>query len=208
MFSHVQRQPLAFFTRAQTGSLVSRLNRDVVGAQQAITGTCSSGRRNILTLALVLVAMFYLSWQITLIALVLIPLFIFPAGLIGRRLQRLTRERMQLNAEMGSTDDRAVQRGRGDARQAVRAARTRKRTCSRTGRAEVRDIGVVPRCTARSSSSSLTLLASLVTAVVYGLGGTWSSEGTLQDRHLVALAALLAGSTARSPRCPTCRSTS
>ncbi len=103
VFDHVQRQPIAFFTRAQTGSLVSRLDGDVVGAQQAITSTLSGVLSNLLSLVVILIALFYLSWQVTVIALVMIPLFILPARLVGRRLQRLTRESMQLDAEMGST---------------------------------------------------------------------------------------------------------
>src|SRR3984957_17619969 len=103
VFAHVQRQPIAFFTRAQTGSLVSRLNSDVIGAQQAITSTMSSVVSNILTVGAILVTMFLLSWQISLIALVLITLFLLPARRVGRRLQRLTRESMQLDAAMGST---------------------------------------------------------------------------------------------------------
>lgn len=103
VFTHVQRQPIAFFTRTQTGSLVSRLNSDVIGAQQAITSTLASVVANVLSLVVVLVAMMLLSWQVTLVALVLIPLFIFPARIVGRRLQRLTRESMQLDAAMGST---------------------------------------------------------------------------------------------------------
>src|ERR1700683_3916948 len=103
VFSHVQQQPIAFFTRAQTGSLVSRLNSDVIGAQQAITSTMSSVVSNILTVGAILVTMFLLSWQMSLIALVLIPIFLPPARRVGRRLQRLTRESMQLDAAMGST---------------------------------------------------------------------------------------------------------
>ena len=103
VFGHVQSQPIAFFTRAQTGSLVSRLNSDVIGAQQALTSTLSSVVANVLSLALVLIVMVSLSWQVTLVALVLIPLFIVPARIVGRRLQRLTRESMQLDAAMGST---------------------------------------------------------------------------------------------------------
>ena len=102
VFSHVQQQPIAFFTRAQTGALVSRLNTDVIGAQQAITVTLSSLVGNILSLAVILITMFYLSWQVSLIALVLIPLFLLPARVIGRKLQRLTREGMQLDAAMGT----------------------------------------------------------------------------------------------------------
>ena len=103
VFGHVQRQPIAFFTRAQTGSLVSRLNSDVIGAQQAITSTLSSVVANALTLILVLVVMFQLSWLVTVVALVLLPVFVIPARLVGRRLQRYTRESMQLDAELGST---------------------------------------------------------------------------------------------------------
>src|SRR6202044_616664 len=102
VFDHVQRQPIAFFTRAQTGSLVSRLDGDVVGAQQAIVGTLSNVLSNALSPIVILVALFYLSWQVTLISLVLIPLFIFPVRRLGRRLQRLSREALPLNAEMGS----------------------------------------------------------------------------------------------------------
>ncbi|MBO0825749.1 MAG: ABC transporter ATP-binding protein, partial [Actinobacteria bacterium] len=103
VFGHVQRQPIAFFTRAQTGSLVSRLNSDVIGAQQALTSTLSSVVSSVLQLALVLAAMFFYSWQVTLVVLVLIPVFLYPARRVGRRLQRLTRESMQLDAQLGST---------------------------------------------------------------------------------------------------------
>src|SRR5712691_3841280 len=102
VFARVQEQPLVFFTRSQTGSLVSRLNTDVIGAQQAITTLLSQTVDTILTLVLVLVAMFYLSWQLSVVALVMVPLFIYPGKVIGHRLQRLARESMQLNAEMGS----------------------------------------------------------------------------------------------------------
>src|SRR5215510_10818822 len=103
VFRHVQRQPIAFFTRTQTGSLVSRLNSDVIGAQQALTSTLSSVVANVLQLVLVLGAMFFYSWLVTVVALVLIPVFLYPARRVGRRLQRLTRESMQLDAQMGST---------------------------------------------------------------------------------------------------------
>src|ERR1700733_3888724 len=103
VFGHVQRQPIAFFPRAQTGSLVSRLNSDVIGAQQALTSTLSSVVSSVLQLVLVMIAMFVLSWQVTVVALVLIPIFLYPARRVGRRLQRLTRESMQLDAALGST---------------------------------------------------------------------------------------------------------
>src|SRR5690606_685851 len=99
---HVQRMPVAFFMRAQTGSLTSRLNTDVIGAQRALTTTLQSVVSNVISLALVLGAMFWLSWQVTVIALVLLPIFIVPAKWVGGRLQRISREQMQLDAEMSS----------------------------------------------------------------------------------------------------------
>ena len=102
VFTHVQQQPLAFFTRSQTGSLVSRLNRDVVEAQMAVTVLLTQTLSVILTLGLVLTAIFSLSWQIALLALVLMPFFVAPTKLVGRRVQRLAREAMQLDAELGS----------------------------------------------------------------------------------------------------------
>src|SRR5690606_15380619 len=102
VFRHVQRQPLAFFTRAQTGSLVSRLNTDVVGAQTAVTSLLSTAVSAFLTLLLVFAAMFYLSWQMTVVTLLVIPLFLLPSKVVGKRLQRLTREQMQLDADIAS----------------------------------------------------------------------------------------------------------
>ncbi len=101
-FTHVQRQPLAFFTRTQTGSLVSRLNTDVVGAQHAL-GTLLGSLSSVFTLVLVLGSMFYLSWLVSLVALVILPVFMIPGALVGRRLTRYSREQMQMNAEMGAT---------------------------------------------------------------------------------------------------------
>src|SRR5258708_3837993 len=94
VFAHVQRQPLAFFTRAQTGSLVSRLNTDIIGAQQAITSLLSQTLATTVTLALVLIVLFSLSWEITVVAFVVIPLFLAPSKMVGRGLQRLARELM------------------------------------------------------------------------------------------------------------------
>ena len=100
VFAHIQRMPIAFFTRTQTGALISRLNNDVLGAQQAFTGTLSTVVSNVISVIIVLIAMMVLSWQITLISLVLLPVFIVPARLMGRRLQKITRESYNLNAEM------------------------------------------------------------------------------------------------------------
>ena len=143
VFGHVQRQPIAFFTRAQTGSLVSRLNSDVIGAQQALTSTLSSVVSSTLQLALVLAAMFVYSWQVTVIVLVLIPVFLYPARRVGRRLQRLTRESMQLDAQLGSTmTERFNVAGAMLAKLYGRPAEEMDLFSGRAGR--VRDIGVLP----------------------------------------------------------------
>ncbi|HEV2242496.1 MAG TPA: ABC transporter ATP-binding protein [Streptosporangiaceae bacterium] len=190
VFGHVQRQPLAFFTRAQTGSLVSRLNSDVIGAQQALTSTLSSVVSSVLQLALVLAAMFYYSWLVTVIALFLLPVFIVPARLVGRRLQRLTRESMQLDAAMGSTMTERFNVagamlvklfGRPDNESRVFAGRA----------ARVRDIGVTQAMYGSVLFIALSLLASMATAVVYGVGGDLVIRGTFQVGALVALAGLL-----------------
>jgi ATP-binding cassette, subfamily B, bacterial len=190
VFDHVQRQPIAFFTRAQTGSLVSRLDGDVVGAQQAIVGTLSSVLSNALSLIVILIALFYLSWQVSLISLVLIPMFIFPVRRLGRRLQRLSREAMQLNAEMGSMMTErfnvagamlAKLFGRPREESQVFAANASK----------VREIGVSRDMYGSVFMIAVTLLTGLITAVVYGVGGTLVIRGALQFGTLVALAQLL-----------------
>ncbi len=190
VFDHVQRQPIAFFTRAQTGSLVSRLDGDVMGAQQAITSTLSGVLANLLSLIVILVTLFYLSWLVSVIALIMVPLFILPARLVGRRMQRLTRESMQLNAEMGST---MTERFNVAGAMLVKLfGRPREESGAFASRAvKVRDIGVVTAMYGQVMFVALTLLASLVTAVVYGLGGTLVIRGTFQIGTLVALTALL-----------------
>jgi ATP-binding cassette, subfamily B, bacterial len=190
VFSHVQEQPIAFFTRAQTGSLVSRLNSDVIGAQQAITSTMSSVVSNILTVGAILVTMFLLSWQISLIALVLIPLFLLPARRVGRTLQRLTRESMQLDAAMGSTmTERFNVAGAMLVKLFGRPREESEVFAERAGR--VRDIGVIQSMYGSVFFISLSLLAALATAVVYGVGGTLAVRGALQVGTLVALSQLL-----------------
>jgi ATP-binding cassette, subfamily B, bacterial len=190
VFSHVQRQPIAFFTRAQTGSLVSRLNSDVIGAQQAITSTMSSVVSNVLSLVAILITMFYLSWLVSVIALALIPLFILPARLFGRRMQRLTRESMQLDAQMGST---MTERFNVSGAMLVKLfGRPREEAETFSGRAaRVRDIGIVTAMYGQVFFVVLTLLAALATAVVYGLGGTLIIRGAFQLGTLVALTTLL-----------------
>src|ERR1700723_3053592 len=190
VFSHVQQQPIAFFTRAQTGSLVSRLNSDVIGAQQAITSTMSSVVSNILTVGAILVTMFYLSWEISLVAVVLIPLFLLPARRVGRRLQRLTRESMQLDAAMGSTmTERFNVAGAMLVKLFGKPQKESDVFAGRAGRG--RDIGVIQSMYGSVFFISLSLLAALATAVVYGVGGTLAVRGALQVGTLVALTQLL-----------------
>jgi ATP-binding cassette, subfamily B, bacterial len=190
VFDHVQRQPIAFFTRAQTGSLVSRLDGDVVGAQAAITSTLSGVISNLISLIVILIALFYFSWLVSVIALAMIPLFILPARLVGRRLQRLTRESMQLNAEMGSM---MTERFNVAGALLVKLfGRPRQESAAFGGRAaKVRDIGVAQAMYGQVFFVALTLLASLVTALTYGLGGTLVINKVISLGTLVALTVLL-----------------
>ncbi|WP_217649740.1 ABC transporter ATP-binding protein [Saccharopolyspora flava] len=190
VFDHVQRMPVAFFVRAQTGALVSRLNNDVIGAQRALTSTLSSVVSNVLSLVLVLATMFTLSWQITVIALVLLPLFLLPVRWVGRRLQRITREQMKLDAEMSSLmTERFGVAGAMLAKLYGRADEESERFAARAER--VRDMGVISAMYSRVFMVALTLLAALATAVVYGLGGGLVLAGAFQLGTLVALATLL-----------------
>src|SRR5215472_3278908 len=190
VFEHVQRQPIAFFTRAQTGSLVSRLNNDVIGAQQALTSTLASVVSSALQLVLVLAAMFIFSWQVTLVALLLIPVFLYPARRVGRKLQRLTRESMQLDAHMGSTmTERFNVAGAMLSKLYGRPAEELGLFSERAGR--VRDIGVLTAIWGSALVTGLALLATLSTSVTYGLGGWLVIRGELQIGGLVALATLL-----------------
>ncbi|GAA0536183.1 ABC transporter [Saccharopolyspora subtropica] len=190
VFDHVQRMPVAFFVRAQTGALVSRLNNDVIGAQRALTSTLSSVVSNVLSLVLVLATMFTLSWQITLIALALLPLFLLPVRWIGRRLQRVTREQMKVDAEMSSLmTERFGVAGAMLAKLYGRAEEESERFATRAER--VRDMGVVSAMYSRVFFVALTLLAALATAVVYGLGGSLVVAGAFELGTMVALATLL-----------------
>ncbi|MER7502542.1 ABC transporter ATP-binding protein [Nonomuraea pusilla] len=190
VFDHVQRMPVAFFMRAQTGALVSRLNSDVIGAQRALTSTLSSVVSNVVSLVLVLGAMLALSWQVTLVALVLLPIFVVPAKWVGRRMSALTREQMQLDAEMSSvTTERfnvagamvAKLYGRPEDDAAVFGGRA----------ARVRDVGVRVGMYGTVFRVALGLVAALATALVYGIGGVLAVRGFFELGTLVALAALL-----------------
>ncbi|WP_375490435.1 ABC transporter ATP-binding protein [uncultured Jatrophihabitans sp.] len=190
VFDHVQRMPLAFFTRTQTGALVSRLNNDVLGAQQAFTSTLSGLVSNLVSLVLTAAVMFTLSWPITLISVVMLPLFVFPAQRIGRRLQAITRESYNLNASMNATMTERFNVagallvklfGRPDAEDESFRSRA----------ARVRDIGVTSAMYGRAFFVSLTLVAALAQALVYGLGGWYAVHGTLNAGTVVTLALLL-----------------
>lgn len=190
VFEHVQRQPLAFFTRTQTGALVSRLNTDVVGAQRAITTLLSQTVSTLLTLVLVLATMIFLSWQITLAALVMIPFFLAPAIFVGRRLQRLTREGMGLNADMGSMmNERFNVSGAMLAKLYGRPDEESEGFAHKA--AEVRDVAIRTGVWGRVLILIATLISGVTTALVYGLGGVLTINGTLQIGTLVAMVALL-----------------
>src|SRR6266508_2102678 len=190
VFGHVQRMPIAFFTRTQTGALVSRLNNDVIGAQQAFTSTLSGVVSNIISLILVVGAMMALSWQLTVVAVLLLPVFLLPARLMGRRLASMTREQMTLNADMSTamTERFSVGGallvtlfGRPETEQAGFA--------ERAGR--VRDLGIRIAMLGRVFFTALTLVAALATALVYGVGGNLAVDQTLTVGTLLALVALL-----------------
>jgi ATP-binding cassette subfamily B protein len=190
VFEHVQRMPVAFFTRTQTGALVSRLNNDVIGAQQAFTSTLSGVVSNVIGLVLTAGVMLSLSWQITLLSLVLVPLFVLPARRIGKRLQEITRESYSLNASMNaSMTERFNVAGallvKLFGRPSAEAASFRGRA------ARVRDIGVLSAMYGRTFFTALTLVAALATALVYGLGGWFAFTGSLSAGDVVALALLL-----------------
>jgi ATP-binding cassette, subfamily B, bacterial len=191
VFKHVQQQPLAFFTRSQTGSLVSRLNTDVMGAQQAVTTLLTQVVSIFLTLVLALIAMFLLSWQITVIALVVISLFVVPGKLIGKKLQRLARQQMMLTAEAGSLmNERFNVAGAMLSKLYGRPDREADLFATQVGR--VRDVSIVANVYARAFFILVTMLAAMITALVYGLGGSFVISGTLKLGTVVALVALIA----------------
>ncbi len=190
VFGHVQRMPLAFFTRAQTGALVSRLNNDVVGAQQAFTSTLSGVVSNVVSLVLVTAAMLYLSWQVTVLALLMLPVFVVPAKYVGRRLQMLTREQMQLKAVMNTTmTERFNVSGALLVKLFGRPAEEDAAFAATADR--VRKVGIEIAMSNRVFFTSMILVASLASAVVYGVGGQLAISGDMTVGTLLALAALL-----------------
>ncbi len=190
VFAHIQEMPIAFFTRTQTGALISRLNNDVLGAQSAFTNTLSSVVSNLLTVTLVLGAMFFLSWQITLVSLVIVPLFILPAKWVGKKLSVITRESYNLNASLTNT---MTERFNVAGAILVKLFGSPKRELvGFQGRAaRVRDIGITQAMYSRFFFVSLILTASIATAIVYGWGGVLAVKGSLTVGTLVALTAYL-----------------
>ena len=190
VFDHVVQMPVAFFTRTQTGKLVSRLNSDVIGAQQAFTSTLSTVLSNLISLVLVLVAMIILSWQLTLAALIMLPIFLIPAKIVGRKLADLTRRQMQLNGDMSATmTERFSVSGALLVKLFGRFGEEHDRFADRAG--AVRDVSVKIAMNGRFFITSLGLVAALATALVYGVGGSLAIEGVLTIGTLTALAGLL-----------------
>ncbi|MCX4771942.1 ABC transporter ATP-binding protein/permease [Streptomyces sp. NBC_01260] len=190
VFTHVQAQPLAFFTRAQTGALISRLNTDVIGARQAVTTLLSQAVSTVLTLVLTLGAMFYLSWQITAAAMVMIPLFLIPARLIARKLKGIAKRSMQLDAEMSSMMNERF--NISGAMLVKLYGRTLEESELFAGKAgQVRDVAAKGVVWGRLLFIIVTVLTSVTTALVYGLGGALTINGTVEIGTLVAMVALL-----------------
>jgi ATP-binding cassette subfamily B protein len=178
LFDHVQHQPLSFFTRTQTGSLMSRMNNDVIGAQQAVTNTLGTVFSNIVSVVVTLAFMLALEWRLTLLTLVILPAFIIPAKRMGPRLQRLTRESMQLNASMNNTI--AERFNVGGALVVKLFGRNRQESATFADRAgRVRDIGVQTAMYTRVLFVALGLVAAIGTAIVYFVGGNLAISGTI-----------------------------
>ncbi|GAA1156498.1 ABC transporter ATP-binding protein [Ornithinicoccus hortensis] len=190
VFAHVLRQPIAFFTRAQTGALVNRLNTDVIGAQQAFTSILSGLVSNLVSLALTLGVLVTMSWQITLLALLLLPVFLVPAKLMGDRLSALTRRQMNLNAELATRmTERFNVAGALLVRLFGRPEEENREYAARA--AGVRDAGVSIALNRAVFMAGLAMVAALATALVYGMGGLMAVAGQLSVGTLVAMAALI-----------------
>ncbi len=191
VFSHVQKQSIAFFTRTQTGALISRINSDVIGAQQAFTATLSGVVSNVVSLFLVTITMLILSWQITIFSLLLLPVFLIPTKWVGRRLQSLTRESFGVNAEMSSTMTERFNVS-GAMLVALYGEPAREREYFRSRARRVADIGIKMAMLNRLFFIALTSVAAIATAFAYGIGGHLAIEGGVTVGTLLAITALLA----------------
>lgn len=190
VFDHVQKMPIAFFTRTRTGALVSRLNNDVIGAQRAFSDTLSGVVSNIVTLTLTLAVMISISWQITLLALVLLPLFVLPARRMGKRMAALSREAAEYNSLMST---QMTERFSAPGATLVKLfGRPSQESEEFSWRADkVRDIGVRRSLAQSIFVTSLTLVSALALALIYGLGGYLALQGHLNAGAVVSLALLL-----------------
>jgi len=191
VFSHVQKQSIAFFTRTQTGALISRINSDVIGAQQAFTATLSGVVSNVVSLILVTITMLILSWQITIFSLLLLPVFLIPTKWVGRRLQSLTRESFGVNAEMSSTMTERFNVS-GAMLVALYGEPAREREYFRSRARRVADIGIKMAMLNRLFFIALTSVAAIATAFAYGIGGHLAIQGGVTVGTLLAITALLA----------------
>jgi ATP-binding cassette subfamily B protein len=191
VFSHVQKQSIAFFTRTQTGALISRINSDVIGAQQAFTATLSGVVSNVVSLFLVTITMLILSWQITIFSLLLLPVFLIPTKWVGRRLQSLTRESFGVNAEMSSTMTERFNVS-GAMLVALYGEPAREREFFRSRARRVADIGIKMAMLNRLFFIALTSVAAIATAFAYGIGGHLAIQGGVTVGTLLAITALLA----------------
>ena len=191
VFEHVQKQSIAFFTRTQTGALISRLNSDVIGAQQAFTSTLSGVVSNLLSLLLVTIAMLTLSWQITLASLALLPVFLIPTKWVGRKLQQYTRQSFDINAQMSSTMTERFNVSGALLVSLYGDAKAEKNEFSIKAR-KVADIGIYIAMLNRVFFIALTSVAAIATAIAYGIGGHLAINGEITVGTLLAITALLA----------------
>ena len=191
VFEHVQKQSVAFFTRTQTGALISRINSDVIGAQQAFTATLSGVLSNSVSLVLVIGTMLFLSWQITIVSLLLLPLFLVPTKWVGKKLQSLTRQSFNLNAEMSSTMTERFNVS-GAMLVSLYGRQSDEKSYFRSRARKVADIGIEIALLNRIFFIALTSIAAVATAIAYGIGGHLAINGTVTVGTLLAITALLA----------------
>jgi len=191
VFEHVQKQSVAFFTRTQTGALISRINSDVIGAQQAFTATLSGVVSNSVSLILVVGTMLVLSWQITIVSLLLLPLFLLPTKWVGKKLQALTRQSFNVNAEMSSTMTERFNVS-GAMLVSLYGRPGEEKNYFRTRARKVADIGIEIALLNRIFFIALTSVAAVATAIAYGIGGHLAINGAVTVGTLLAITALLA----------------
>jgi len=191
VFAHIQRQSIAFFTRTQTGALISRINSDVMGAQQAFTGTLSGVVSNIVSLIMVITTMLILSWQITIVSLLLLPVFLLPTKWVGKRIQALTRDAFNLNATMSSTMTERFNVS-GALLVNLYGQPAKEESFFRSRARKVADIGIHTAMLNRVFFVGITSVAAVATAFAYGIGGHLAINESITVGTLLAITALLA----------------